>query len=352
MSTALSTPLAQNAAAAPALPPDLSGRQKAAIIVQVLLADGGKLSLSNLSDGLQTKLIHEMAALRHVDHATLQTVVQEFIDEFDAAGLNFPGALEGALNLLDGSVSPKTARRIRKQAGLYRHGDPWERISGMDSELLLPVLERESVEVGAVILSKLKVSKAAELLSMLPGERARRITYAVSLTGDIAPGVVLRIGHSVAEQLDAQPERAFDEGPVERVGAILNFSLSATRDDVLDGLEQEDSGFAKQVRRAIFTFANIPARIDPRDVPKITREVDPKELITALAAATGDDEKVTDFILSNMSKRMAEQLREDMQDAGEIKEVDGEAAMSAVVIVIRELEASGDIFLVAEEEDE
>ena len=99
MSTALSTPLAQNAAAAPALPPDLSGRQKAAIIVQVLLADGGKLSLSNLSDGLQTKLIHEMAALRHVDHATLQTVVQEFIDEFDAAGLNFPGALEGARRL-------------------------------------------------------------------------------------------------------------------------------------------------------------------------------------------------------------------------------------------------------------
>ncbi len=319
MSTALSTPTAQNAAPAPALPPPLSGRQKAAIIVQVLLADGGNLSLSDLSDSLQTKLIHEMATLRHVDHATLQAVAQEFIDAFDAAGLSFHGALEGALTLLDGSISPDTARRIRKQAGLYRHGDPWERISGMDIELLLPVLERESIEVGAVILSKLKVSKAAELLGQMPGERARRITYAVSLTGDIAPGVVLRIGHSIAEQLDAQPERAFAEGPVERVGAILNFSLSATRNEVLDGLEQEDSGFAKQVRRAIFTFANIPDRIDPRDVPKITRDVDPVKLITALAAATGDDEKVTEFILSNMSNRMADQLREEMQDLGEIK---------------------------------
>ena len=119
---------------------------------------------------------------------------------------------------------------------------------------------------------------------------------------------------------------------------------------MLDGLEQEDSGFAQQVRRAIFTFANIPDRIDPRDVPKITRDVDPVKLITALAAATGDDEKVTEFILSNMSKRMAEQLREEMQDLGDIKEKDGEAAMTAVVIAIRELEASGDIFLVAEEE--
>ena len=221
----------------------------------------------------------------------------------------------------------------------------------MDTELLLPVLERESVEVGAVILSKLKVSKAAELLGQMPGERARRITYAVSLTSHIAPGVVLRIGQSIAEQLDAQPERAFADGPVERVVAILNFSLSTTRDDVLDGLEQKDAGFAKQVRRAIFTFANIPDRIDPRDVPKITRVVDPVILNTALAAATGDDEKVTDFILYNMSKRMTEQLREEMQDLSEIKDKDGEAAMAAVVTAIRELEASGDIFLVAEDED-
>ncbi len=220
----------------------------------------------------------------------------------------------------------------------------------MDSELLLPDLERESIEVGAVILSKLKVSKAAELLGQMPGERARRITYAVSLTGDIAPGVVLRIGHAIAEQLDAQPERAFDEGPVERVGAILNFSPSATRDDVLDGLDQADSGFAQRVRRAIFTFANIPDRIDPRDVPKITREVDQTDLITALAAATGKLEKVTEFILSNMSQRMADQLREEMQEAGEINEMDGEAAMTAVVMAIRELESSGEIFLVAEDE--
>lgn len=114
MSTALSTSTAQSAAPAPTLPPPLSGRQKAAIIVQVLLSDGGKLSLSDLSDSLQTKLIHQMATLRHVDHATLQSVAQEFIDEFDAAGLSFHGALEGALTLLDGSISPETARRIRK----------------------------------------------------------------------------------------------------------------------------------------------------------------------------------------------------------------------------------------------
>ncbi len=202
-----------------------------------------------------------------------------------------------------------------------------------------------------MLLSKLKVSKAAELLGKLPGKRARQITYAMSLTGAISPEVVEKIGRSLAEQLDAQPATAFEEGPVERVGAILNFSPAATREEVLEGLEQDDSTFASEVRKAIFTFANIPKRIDPRDVPKITRGLDQAQLITALAAATGPLEEAAEFILSAMSKRMAEQLREEMENLGSVKPADGEAAMNAVVSAIRELEAAGEILLIAEDEE-
>jgi flagellar motor switch protein FliG len=316
----------------------------------LLLSEGANLSLTDLSDDAQSELILQMARLRHIDHATLQTVVDEFAHILEAGGLNFPGKLEGTLKLLDGTISVATAQRLRRQAGLSRHGDPWKRISGFDAEVLLPVLESESIEVGAVILSKLKVSKAAELLGKLPGERARRITYAVSLTGNIAPDMVQKIGHSIAAQMDAQPISAFADGPVERVGAILNFSPSTTRDEVLNGLEQADSGFATEVRRAIFTFANIPDRIDPRDVPKIIRDVDPAQLTTALAAATGKDAASTEFILSNMSQPMADQIREEVEEIGKVKDADGDAAMSAVVATIRELEASGDTFLVAEDD--
>ncbi|MGR3661960.1 MAG: flagellar motor switch protein FliG [Paracoccaceae bacterium] len=331
-------------------PQILNGRQKAAIVVRLLLSEGANLSLTDLSEETQAELILQMARLRHIDNATLQSVVDEFASILEAGGLNFPGALEGTLKLLDGTISVSTAQRLRRQAGLSRHGDPWKRISGFDTEILLPVLETKSIEVGAVILSKLKVSKAAEILGRLPGERARRITFAISLTGNIAPDMVLKIGHTIAAQMDAQPISAFAEGPVERVGAILNFSPATTREDVLDGLEQADSGFATEVRRAIFTFANIPARIDPRDVPKIVRDVDPTQLIIALAAATGKDAASTEFILTNMSKRMAEQIREEITEMGKIKPADGDAAMTTFIASIRELESTGEIFLVAEDD--
>ncbi|WP_428983607.1 hypothetical protein [Psychrosphaera aquimarina] len=48
----------------------------------------------------------------------------------------------------------------------------------MGVEKLLPILENESIEVAAVLLSKIDVARAAELLGKLPGPQARRITYA------------------------------------------------------------------------------------------------------------------------------------------------------------------------------
>src|SRR5690606_29319918 len=111
----------------------------------------------------------------------------------------------------------------------------------------------------AVVLSKLPVARAADMLGRLPGEKARRIAFAVSLTGDIDPETVRRIGLAVLAQIDSQPPKAFDAGPVERVRAILNVSPALTREEVLQGLEAEDAGFAEKVRKAIFTWVHIPA---------------------------------------------------------------------------------------------
>lgn len=327
------------------VPLDLSRRQKAAVIVRFLMAEGARLPLADLPESVQTALTEEIAAMRMIDRETLAMVVAEFGDLLEAVGLSFPGGLDGALSLLDGQLSAPAANRLRRIAASAVRRDPWEQIAAAPAEALLPLLEEESTEVGAVMLSKLSIEKAADLMGRLPGDRARRVAYAVSLTGDIAPEVVARIGAALVSQLDNVPVRAFETGPVERVGAILNFSPAATRDAVLRGLEEEDKAFAEEVRRAIFTFADIPARIEPRDVPKLLREVDQAVLITGLAGAKDADTAAAEFILENISQRMAANLREEMAARGTVRDKDAEEAMTAVIIAIRSLESKGELSL-------
>ncbi|SFB70700.1 flagellar motor switch protein FliG [Tropicimonas isoalkanivorans] len=329
----------------------LSRRQKAAVIVRLLLSEGEKVPLDALPEEAQAELTEQFGELRLIDRDTVGAVVREFVEEMEAVGLTFPGGIEGALGMLDGHISPSTAARLRREAGVAARGDPWERISSLAPERLLRVLEEESAEVGAVMLSKLRVAQAAELLGQIPGPRARVLSYAISRTSGIQPETVRRIGLSLAAQFDSEPTGAFDDGPVQRVGAILNYSRAATRDDVLEGLDETDAEFAAEVRRAIFTFAHIPSRVTPRDVPRIVRAIDQPVLVAALSFAAGDKmmEAARDFLLENMSKRLADAVKEEMQDAGPVKAEAGEDAMNVVVSEIRQMVESGELLLVAEE---
>ena len=139
---------------------------------------------------------------------------------------------------------------------------------------------------------------------------------------------------------------------INLVGAILNVSAALTREDVLQGLEETDAAFAEQVRRALFTFVHLPARLPARDVPKLIRIVDQPVLVTALAASLGKPmlEAASDFLLANMSPRMAQGLREEMATRGRVKDKDAEAAMSSIITAIRQLEAAGEVVLIREDE--
>jgi flagellar motor switch protein FliG len=327
-------------------------REKAAVIVRLLLAEGGAMPIASLPEHMQSALAEQMGQMRVVDRATLSAVVAEFMDELDQVGLSFPGGIEGALTMMDGHISSSAANRLRRLAGASAKADPWDRLTALPAERLLPIIEDESVEIAAVALSKLPVPKAAELLGKLPGEKARRVAYAVSMTGNVDPETVRRIGLSLAAQLETLPVRAFESEPEDRVGAILNVSPAQTREDVLRGLDIEDAGFAEKVRKAIFTFVHIPARILPRDVPKITRLVEPPVLVMALTAASALEAEgaAAEFLLQNMSQRMSQSLREEMEGRGKIKDKDGEEAMAAVISAIRQLEGAGELTLIREEE--
>lgn len=330
----------------------LSGRQKAAIIVRLLLSQGEDLPLTQLPDHLQAALTQEIGHMRTIDRETLSEVIEEFCGTLERVGLSFIGGMDGALKMLDGKISASAASRLKRLAGNSSKLDPWEKIRAMEVERFFPTVEEESVEVAAVILSKIAVPRAAEILGRLPGDRARKIALAMSKTGGIDPETVRRIGNALVNQLEVVTVSAFEGSPVDRVGAILNIAPASTRDDVLIGLEEADQALAGLVRKTIFTFNHIPDRIIPRDVPKVLKGLEQDILVKAMGGAKGDGVVAAEFLLANMSQRLAGAIKEEIAALGKLKDKDIEAAQTAVVMAIRELEASGELIMIVPEEDE
>ncbi|MDC0656443.1 FliG C-terminal domain-containing protein [Leisingera sp. SS27] len=341
------------ALANPAAASGLSGKAKAAIIVRLLLNEGAEIPLEELPDDLQLELTQQMGRMRIVDRDTLNSVAGEFADLLDNVGLHFPNGLAGALSAMEGKISRHTHTRLRREAGVRQFGDPWERLKQLPPEDLAELAQAESTEVAAVLLSKLDTAKAAQMLIHLPGPIARRITYAVSQTANVTPDTVDRIGLSLAAQVEARPDLAFDQTPGQRLGAVLTEAAAAKRDEVLTALDEEDEEFAVSVRKAIFTYALVAERMNPLDVPKLIRVLSQPDLVTAIAFATDEEDVATsEFLLKNMSSRMADNIREEVAERGKVKRSDGETAFSLIISAMRDLVATGEIELKSVEEDE
>lgn len=348
--------LGQITPTSPALPGGLTRRRKAALIVQMLFRDGTGIPLTRMPEKLQAALAHELGAIRLVDKSTVETVAEEFLQELDSVGLVAPGSTLQALDELGDKISPDLAERLRAEIIAAQNGDPWPMVAALSEDDLVKLMEVESIHVGAIVLSKLPVAKASSLLGKVPGERARRISLAVSQTADVAPETVLRIGKALLRDHCEKTTIAFNRGPDARLGAILNTSPAATREEVLTSLNGEDPEFADDVRRNIFTFADIATRIKGTDIPVCIRSVDADELNVAIGAAlAGSDDEAAgaEYVLANMSQRMAGSIREAVEDLGTIRRKTGEAAMNVVTTAIRELAEEGNItYLETEDEDE
>ena len=61
----------------------LSGRQKAAIVVRLLLAEGADLNIASLPEDMQTALTETIGEMRLIDRDTLSAVIGEFVETME-----------------------------------------------------------------------------------------------------------------------------------------------------------------------------------------------------------------------------------------------------------------------------
>jgi len=315
----------------------LTGAQKAAIVVRALLASGADIPLASLPHDMQAELTQTLGRMRLVDRATMNAVVEEFIDTLGQVGLSFPDNLDAALSLVEDKLDQKTARQLRAMSRGGGLDDTWMVLEMAPDEILLGVLQQESQLVAAVLLSKLSTDKAARLLTQLGPELAQSLALGIARTEAIGPDAVARIGATLADQISATPLRAFVDPPKKRVGEILNSSTPQMRDSLLQGLESADKVFASDVRKSIFTFTDIAARVQARDVPALMRSVGDADMLLIMAYKADADTSSIAFLLENMSKRAAQTLQDDAGTLPAPSAQDYGAAANRVAAAVRAL---------------
>jgi flagellar motor switch protein FliG len=325
--------------------------QKAAIIVRLLLGPKGDLPLIGLDTMTTARLVRATASLSFVDESTILAVIQDFLTEIDSLSLYFHPGLEGAIDTLGSLITDDVTARLSFTPSSDVPDDPWISIADMTVDALATMLKNEAPQVNAIVLSRLSATKSAEILTELPDQLAQAATQAALEIGRVEMTAMNKIGLAIADTLHAAADLGALAGdPVDRVGSMLNYAPGSAREAMLSVLEANDPRLADQLRKIMFTFGDIPDRIEVKDVPKLVRAVDNDTLVRALAGAANIEKETVDFIFANLSKRLSEQLAEEVREVGDVKTKDADEAMNAVVQGIRQLEEEGKIMMIIGEE--
>jgi flagellar motor switch protein FliG len=124
---------------------------------------------------------------------------------------------------------------------------------------------------------------------------------------------------------------------VRAVAEMLNRLDSASSREILDHIDQQDTNLAETIRHLMFVFEDL-LLIDPLGLKEVLAKVDRKILTIALK---GTSEQLRNHMLTCMSQRGADMLREDMEALGPVKIKEVESSQQQIIAVVRQLESEG-----------
>ena len=152
------------------------------------------------------------------------------------------------------------------------------------------------------------------------------------------PRSFLKIAGVIGQKLKALGEFSRESyGGVRAVAEMLNRLDSASSREIIDHVEQHDANLAETIRHLMFVFEDL-LLIDPLGLKEVLAKADRKNLTVALK---GTSEQLRNHILSCMSQRGADMLREDMEALGPVKIKEVEAAQQQIIGLVRQLESEG-----------
>jgi flagellar motor switch protein FliG len=323
----------------------LTGPQKAAVVLAQLDTDRSTKILRAMSEQEVVDLMSTMATLPTLGPDEVRHVLAEFAMHATAAVQVGQGGVDVARKLLRERLGSAKAEEVLDRFVTVSYAHPLAFLHRIDPLQIASFIGDEHPQLIALVLSHLPPDSAAQVIASLEESMrtdvARRIATMERISADVVQELAEFLELKLAAVLRAGAAGGNEMGGLSSIVAILNQTERASEQQILAELEQSDPELAERIRNEMFVFDDVIS-LDDRTLQQILRNVVPKDLAVALKTVS---DTVRDTFLRNVSERAAQDVLEEIDLLGPTRVSQVEAAQSAIVKTVRELEAAGEIVL-------
>lgn len=321
---------------------ELTGKQKAAILLIALGPEYSAKMFKYLSEEEIEEITLEIANMKKVESEVKDKVLQEFYEICLAQEVISEGGIGYAKDVLEKALGTDKAIEIINRLTASLQVKPFDFARKADAAQIVNFIQNEHPQTIALILSYLDPQKSGQILSNLPNDKQAEVAKRIATMDRTYPEVIREVELVLENKLSNLVTQDYTTvGGVQSIVDILNSVDRGTEKYIMEDLEMSDPELAEEIKKRMFVFEDI-ITLDNVYIQRFIREIDNNDLAVALKGAT---QEVADIIFSNMSKRLVEMIKEDMEFMGPVRLKDVEEAQQKIVNVIRKLEETGEIVI-------
>lgn len=238
------------------------------------------------------------------------------------------------------------AMRVQPTTAPQSNAGIWGHLSLQDGAEIAGLLESESPQIIAVILSRLTPNAAAKTVRALPRSLATEALKRLLILGDVHPSAMRALERILQNQM-ATKHAVSQSGGHAQVAQIFDQLDPQSEETLLAALDSAQPGAGEKIRALMFTFEDL-SRLDPASLQTILANIDRTILTLALKGAS---DSVATVFFQNLTQRAGDLLRDEISALGPVRRADIDQARANVLAIARTLVNRGDI-LAREPNDE
>jgi flagellar motor switch protein FliG len=284
----------------------------------------------------------EISKVRNIASSTVDSVMDEFYNMIRAREYVLEGGLDFAQQILEKSFGLSKAVEIIEKVKSLTTLRGFDVLKKADSTQLVNFLNKEHPQTIALILSHLNPNQTANCLKEMSEPLRSDVVFRIATLGKISPQTLKQIEKVVDDMAGFSMGQSISKiGGTKSIATILNRANVTLSKEILEKLDEKDPEITTEIKRLMFLFEDI-VRIQDKDIQKILRVVDRKDLALSLKIA---EDKLKNKIFLNMSERAADLLREELQYMGMVKLKEVETSQGKIIDIVKTLEEQGEISL-------
>ncbi|MFD2657205.1 flagellar motor switch protein FliG [Gracilibacillus thailandensis] len=320
----------------------LTGKQKAAILLISLGPDVSAQVYKHLTPEEIEKLTLEISSVKKVDGSQKDEILEQFHEIAMAQDYISQGGISYAKTVLEKALGEEKAGDILNRLTSSLQVKPFDFARKAEPNQIINFIQNEHPQTIALVLSYLDSEQSAQILSELPQEMQADIARRIAVMDSTSPEIISEVEQILERKLSTTVSQDYTQtGGIQAVVEVLNGVDRSTERTILDTLEIDDPELAEEIKKRMFVFEDI-VTLDNRAIQRVIREVENDDLRLSLKVAS---DEVKEIVFNNMSTRMAETFKEEMEFMGPVRLRDVEEAQSRIVSIIRRLEEVGEIVI-------